>query len=141
MLCRVFLPHYRLDTNSDYDALVNDNQPTVLTDSAIEENHNECSLPKSVPLMSSKETMKCRKVRKVLRYYTPNRHKCPEKYAHHLLMLYYPFRNEGTDLATSKSFSLKLNEQSVIDVVNRNRAIFEPDSELLELALRNYRMI
>ena len=47
--------------------------------------------------MSSKNILRCRKARKVLRYYTPNKTKFPEKYAHHLLMLFLPFRNEETD--------------------------------------------
>ena len=79
-----FCSNYELDKKIDYEELVNDNQPNVLTDSVVEENHDESTLPKKIPLMSCKESMRCRKVRKVLRTYTPNRHLYPEKYAHHL---------------------------------------------------------
>ena len=51
--------------------------------------------PVSLPLMSSKEKLKCRKIRSVLRYHVPNKHKFPEKYSHHLLFMYYPFRSEA----------------------------------------------
>ena len=100
-----FSAHYRLDSTCNYEECVNDNQPVILNEITMEENHEPCNLPYAVPLMSSKkEILKCRKVRKVLRYYTPNKHKQPEKHAHHLLMLFYPFRDEKNDLTSSDSF-------------------------------------
>ena len=58
----------------------NDWQPIVLDETVNESNHdNNETLPKNTPLMNSKEKLKCRKVPKVLRYYTPNKHKYPEK--------------------------------------------------------------
>ena len=89
--------------------------------------------------MNSKEAMRCRKARKVLRTYTPNRHLYPEKYAHHLLMLFFPFRNEENDLKLDGSYMLKLTEPDVLEIVNSNRELFEPNSELVEIALQNYR--
>ena len=46
----------------------NYNQPVILSDEALE-NHHDSSLmfPKTIKLMSSKETMKCRKVRAFIR--------------------------------------------------------------------------
>ena len=38
--------------------------------------------------MNTKEKMKCRKVKAVIRYHTPNKTKEPGRYFHHLLMLY-----------------------------------------------------
>ena len=73
----------------------NENQPDVLEDELIEQNHNICSYPSTLPLMSNNnEKLKCRKVRAILRYHVPNQNKRPEEYAHHLLFMYYPFRNE-----------------------------------------------
>jgi len=40
--------------------------------------------PKSIPLMSSKERMKCRNIKRVLRYHTPNSIISAEAYAHHM---------------------------------------------------------
>lgn len=137
MCYATFCANYVLDTKKTIDN--NDWQPVVLDETVNETNHDDLSFPKSVPLMSSKEKLKCRKVPKVLRYYTPNQHKFPEKYAHHILMLFYPFRSEETDLKLSDSYVLKLNEPAVIEVVNRNKHIFEPDADLVELVLQNYR--
>ncbi|XP_066911415.1 uncharacterized protein [Clytia hemisphaerica] len=133
-----FCSNYELDKKIDYAELINDNQPNVLDDSVVEENHVENTLPKKIPLMNSKECLRCRKARKVLRTYTPNRHLYPEKYAHHLLMLFYPFRKEE-DLKLDGSYVLKLSDPDVLEKVNRNREIFEPNSEMVEMALQNYR--
>ena len=90
--------------------------------------------------MNTKEKLKCRNVKAVLRYYVPNRHKYPEKYAHHLLFLFYPFRNEeNLKSGNSGTFSEKLQEPGIIDIVNRNKHIFEPYGDLVDSALLNLR--
>ena len=59
--------------------------------------------------MNSKEKLKCPKVKAVLRYHIPNCHKYPEKYAHHLLFMFYPFRNEqDLQSVNSGTYSEKL---------------------------------
>ena len=50
--------------------------------------------PKVIPLMSTKEKLKCWKVSCVLKLYVPNQKTKPEQYTHYLLFIYYPFRNE-----------------------------------------------
>ena len=71
---------------------VNDNQQEVLSDDVLENHHNSnLMLPKKIRLMSSKETMKCRKVKAVIRFHTPNKATEPEKYFHHLLMFHHTF--------------------------------------------------
>ena len=89
--------------------------------------------------MTSKEKLKCCKVNAVLRPYTPDRDKYPEKYAH-LLFLYLPFRNED-DLKSSKSgtYIEKLNEPGVLDIINANKQMFEPFSDLVDSALTDLR--
>ena len=79
------------------DDKANDNQPVVLSDDLLENQHvdNGYRLPKKIKLMTKKETMKCRKVRAVVRFHTPSKTTEPEKYCHHLLMLYYPWRQES----------------------------------------------
>ena len=46
--------------------------------------------------MNSGESMKRRKVKAVIRFHTPHKRKEPELFFHHLLMLYYPWRDEAT---------------------------------------------
>ena len=81
-------------TNSE----TSDAQPEILTHDAIElyvqlDTNTDLSsqLPPRIKLINSNEIMKCRKIRAVVRYHTPNKTKEPENYFHHLLMLYYPW--------------------------------------------------
>jgi len=48
--------------------------------------------------MSSKETLSWRKEKCVLRHHVPSRDKNPEGSAHHLLLMFYPFRKELSEL-------------------------------------------
>ena len=80
------------------DVETNDAQPSFLTDQSVESNNENLdfeSLPSKIILQQSKHIMRKRKVRAVLRFYRPNQSKYIEKYAHHLRMMYYPFRNEA----------------------------------------------
>ena len=88
-----FLSNYYLILNPMEDT--NDNQPEILTENLILIHHEGKLLPKTVPLMSSKENLKCRKVIVILRYHTHNREKHSETYAHHVLFMFYPFRKES----------------------------------------------
>ena len=71
-----------------------DDKPVELSDDLLENQHvdNGYKLPKKIKLMTKKETMKCRKVRAVVRFHTPSKTTEPEKYCHHLLMFFYPWR-------------------------------------------------
>ena len=84
--------------------------------------------------MSSKERLKCRKVKAVLQYYQPNPNKAFETYAYHL---FYPFRNEEElkSPPVTGSYRAKLLESGVINIINRNKATMEPFSELVDQAL------
>ena len=75
--------------------------------------------------------MKCRKVKAVLRYHTPNKKKEPESYFHHLLMLYYPWRDENNLMASDQTYTSKFCEPDVQGIVEHNRAIFEPDADAI----------
>ena len=50
----------------------------------MENKHEKC-------LMISEETMRCRKIRRILRYHVPHKFSSPEKFAHHVPLLFYPF--------------------------------------------------
>ena len=118
-----------------------DTQPQVLTDSAIEAQHlDNNSLPDAIRLMNTNEKMKWRKIKAVIRYHKPNKHKEPELYFHYLLMLYYPWRHEGTLLGSDDTYVFKFYEPNVKNIVEHNREMFEPDAEAVTEAeewLRN----
>ena len=119
----------------------NDNQPEVLIDATLEENHSDCNYPSNIPLMNSnKEKLNCSKVKAVLRYHVPNQHNKPEQYAHHLLFMFYPFRDEA-ELCTTPSgtYMEKLLDPVVQEIVNRNKQRFEPCGDLVDTALANLR--
>jgi len=117
----------------------NDCQPVILDDEVLELNHGESKFPKNIPLMSSKEKLKCRKVKAVLRYHQPNPRKDIEGYAHHMLFSFYPFRNEEhlKSPPFTGTYFAKLQEPGVIEVINRNKAVMEPYSEMVDQALSN----
>ena len=55
----------------------------------------------------------------------------PEKFACHVLLLFYPFIKENYLFSTDWTYSIKLLETAVSVTVNQNRQIFEPNSELI----------
>ena len=71
----------------------------------------------------------------VLRYYKPNRQLYPEKFAYHVLLLFYPFINESDLFSKDGTYSSKLLEPVVSATVNQNRQISEPSSELIDSLL------
>lgn len=116
-----------------------DAQPEVLTDSAIENRHSKTDtdslLRNKIKLMNTGESMKRRKVKAVIRFHTPNKRKEPELFFNHLLMLYYPWRDEGTLRGEQDTYASKFYEGDVQAIVERNRAMFEPDAEAVIEAL------
>ena len=70
---------------------VNDSQPVVLQPESFEvQQIDSVNLSTKVRLMTRNETMKRRKVKAVIRYHKPNKTTEPERFFHHLLMLYLP---------------------------------------------------
>ena len=115
MCLALFAAHYYKDYKTDFYEL-SDSQPEILSDDFIEshniENHST-GLPDQIKLVNSEEIMKCRKIKSVIRYHTPNKTKEPEKYFHHL-MLYFPWHNEqellGEDHTYISKFSTLTNK-------------------------------
>ena len=68
--------------------------PDELNEYLLEDDHEECSYPQKIKLMISGETMPCRKVRQILRCHVPNKLLSPEKFAHHVMLLFFPFSDE-----------------------------------------------
>lgn len=56
-------------------------------------------------------------MRAKLHYHEPKPDKYPDKYAHHLLFTYYPFRNED-NLKLDESYFAKLLQSGVLDINN-----------------------
>ena len=121
----IFVAHYYLDYENKNQ---NDSQPVVLGEET-KENPQGISEPlsKSLPLMSSSEKLKLRKTRQVLRHHVPNKHLHPEKFAHYLFM-FYPFRDENA-LKVNNSCCQKLDEEGVLQTINKNKRFFDPNCE------------
>ena len=127
-----FLRYYYLASGESKE---NDYQPKILQDDLIEHNHvSENNYPKQIPLMSSNDELKCRKVPYVLKYHVPNKHTHPEEYAHHMLFMFFPFRDEN-ELKYSNSYNENLSLPNVLETVNLNRIKIEPYAVLVEDAL------
>ena len=89
--------------------------------------------------MNSNEKIGCREVRRVLRYHTPNKHQYPEKYAHHLLLLFCPFISENELLGgTSHTYQGNFSANGVTEIVHSNRCKFEPYVELVDETSENF---
>ena len=81
-----------------------------------------------------------RKVEFALRYHVPNKYKDLEAYANHFLFMFYPFRNEE-QLKTGEpfSYSAKLLETQVINIINEKKSLVEPFSDMVDEAFFHFR--
>ena len=133
-----FAAFYNKDYRTDYD-VTKDCQPDILNDDLLE-SHNSGddtnqSLPANIKLMNRNECTKCRKVRVVIRYHTPKKKKEPELYFHHLLILYFPWRDENDLLGSDQTYASKFYEPNVQTTIEQNREMFEPDADAITEAL------
>ena len=79
--------------------------------------------------------MKCRKLELLLGFIQQNKQKEPENFFHHLLMLYFPWRNELVDLTgTQETYASEFCEREVQAIVDLNIEKFEPDAEAMHMA-------
>ena len=134
-----FAAYYYKDYKKDPDQF-NDVQPIVLCDDVVESNHvSNCESifpPLNIKLNNGQETMKRRKIKAVIRFHTPSRAKEPERFYHHLLMLYFPWRKETDLLADDHLYLTKFEESEVFSKVEENRRTFEPNAEAIDIALQ-----
>ena len=132
----MFIKRYQLQPKS----IENNSQPEVLDDKLFEANNFTTDSYPDVLILSSGERSHYRKVELVLRYHVPNKCKDTEGYAHHLLFMFYPFRDEcELMVGQPSSYSSKLSETAVIEVINNNKSLVEPYSYLVNDAFQNYR--
>ena len=133
-----FLSYYYIAPKSVKDK-ESDCQPIVLDDELMESNYVKCTYQRVIPLMSSKGKLKCRNVKAVLRYHQPSPNRDMEKFACHMLFSFYPFCiEEYLKLPPiNGTYFKKLQEPGVLCVINRNRPIMEPFSNVVDEALLN----
>ena len=74
-----------------------------------------------IVLKKSQEVIIRRNQNLVLCYYKPNRQLYPEKFAYHVLLLFYPYINENDLFSKDGTHSRKLLEPLVSATVNQNR--------------------
>ena len=86
------------------------------------------------------EQLEGKTVKSVLRYHVQNPHKQPEKYAHHLLFMFYPFHKESDLCSVEIGLYMEIHCDPVIkNIVNENKQKFEPFAELVDSTLTDYR--
>lgn len=91
-------------------------QPDIFNNALIENNHSTCNWSKIIKLRKCTEKIRFQKVKRILQYHFPNKHRFPEKYAHRLPYVFYPLRGESKD---------NLSDTVVIKVVKQNKIKFE----------------
>ena len=134
-LCLAELAAYYYKDYKPIEDRQNDNQPSCYI--------NRPDIKKSALILSEssnqdmtkKATMNFRKLKPVIRFHKPNKTTDPEKYFHHVLMLYFPWREESDLIGPEGTYASKLDDPLVRQTVNRNQTSFEPYGEAVEEAL------
>ena len=115
-------------------------QPEVLTNDITEIQHSNSNssdsfyLSKKISLMNNNKTKKCRKIKAVIRYID----QIKENNLNCFSIIYLCYISHGGMNLTSLEVIIhvsKFNEIGAQDIVEHNRAIFEPDSEAATEAL------
>ena len=109
----------------------NVSQPEEQVDKIIETHHSIINSHIELLILSSGER---------LQYQIHNKFKDPEGYADHLLFMVYSFRDEcELKLGQPPSYSSKVSESGALEIVNDNKSLVEPYSDLVNTAFLNYR--
>ena len=73
-----------------------------------------------------------------MQFHVPNRENHPEEYAHHLLFMYLPFRNENKlKYCHPPSHTGKLGALGTIDIIN-NKWLVGPFTDIFDNAFERY---
>ena len=84
--------------------------------------NNHALTPPKIRLMIAGETMQCRKVRHILRYHVSNKLLAAEEFAHHVLFLFFLFRDVKELLSGFPPlYQNKLRKQEVQALINMNQ--------------------
>ena len=83
--------------------------------------------------MIAGETMQCRKVRHILRYHVSNKLLAAEEFAHHVLLLFFLFRDVKELLSGFPPlYQNKLRKQEVQALINMNKIKLQPNGDLVD---------
>ena len=135
-LCLVEFAAYYYKDYKPIEDRQNDNQPVILTDQILQNQHSSSqNLPTKISIIAKKETIKCRKVKAVIRFHKPSKTTDAEKYFDHVLMLYFPWREESDLIGPEGTYASKLHDPLLRQTVNRNQTSFEPYGEPVEEVL------
>ena len=112
----------------------NDCQIVVLDDELMKTKYFDSQYINTIPLTSSKEKSKRRKVKAVLRYHVTNSVRYVGKFARLLLCSFYPFRNEKylRHPPFTGIYFAKLLQPVVSALIYRNSLIMEPFREVVD---------
>ena len=84
--------------------------------------NNHVLTPPKIRLMIAGETMQCRKVRHILRYHVSNKLLAAEEFAHHVLFLFFLFRDVKELLSGFPPlYQNQLRKQEVQALINMNK--------------------
>ena len=84
--------------------------------------NNHVLTPPKIKLMIAGETMQCRKVRHILRYHVSNKLLAAEEFAHHVLFLFFLFRDVKELLSGFPPlYQNKMRKQEVQALINMNK--------------------
>ena len=83
--------------------------------------------------------MRCRSLKRILQYHMPNKLLFPENFSHHVLLLFYPFRDKKQLLSGFPPiYQNKLQEKGVQDAVNINKIKSWRYGDLVDNAFSRY---
>ena len=133
-----FISYYYIGTKSIKEIEI-DCHPIVLDEDLMKSDSVKCIYATVIPLMSAKESFKGRNLKAVWQYHQPSPNRDIEKFAHHMLLFFYSFRvEEYLKLQPITGIYLENRQKpGVLDVINRNRAMMEPLSDVVDNALMN----
>lgn len=127
-----YLTDYQPSTLDEYDEDHNEEEDVADDEDDL---NSRALLPDKFPLMSSKVVYTLRRVPGVIRFHKFNFEKEPEKFYHHVLLLYLPWRCETELIGPSGTYYSKFADEEVSGIVERNRQLYESTSSELERAL------
>ena len=118
-----------------------DSQPEKLVDKLLEANYSTVKSYSELSVLFSGERLYYRKVELVLRYHVPNKLKDSEGYAHDLLFMFYPCRDDGElKVGQPQSYTPKLSKPGVLKIINDNKCMVKCYSDLANDVFLSYRV-
>ena len=113
----------------------NDCQPDLLEEDISDKDIDfSIGLPTKITLKNIHEIMIRRNQRLEMRYHKPNSY-LRGKIVNRLLVIFYPFLKENDLFSSDQTYLGKSLDPKVCAIVNENKQIFEPNSELIDTSL------